>query len=209
MRSGFILLFFLPVILFAQPKGFTAIKDLAGFKSKFATASKSVNTIKSDFIQEKNLSVLSEKIKSKGVFMFKKQNMARMEYISPFKYLLVINGDKVLIKDAQKTNSFSSSNNKLFENINKIMIDCVQGTALENKNFTSIVYENDKQYLLELSPKIKAFKDFFKKIDIYVDKKDYTVNNFDMIDASGDNTVITFINKQFNTNVTDADFTVK
>ena len=89
------------------------------------------------------------------------------------------------------------------------MIDCVQGTALENKNFTSVVYENDKQYLLELTPKLKAFKDFFKKINIFIDKKDYSVNKFDMIEASGDNTVITFTNKQFNTNVTDANFVVK
>ena len=97
----------------------------------------------------------------------------------------------------------------MFENINKIMIDCVQGTALENKNFTSVVYENDKQYLLELTPKIKAFKDFFKKINIFIDKKDYAVYKFDMIEASGDNTVITFINKQINANVTDANFLVK
>ncbi len=211
MRNYVLLFFtFFSLMSFAQaPKGFTSIKDIADFKKKFAEASKAVNTIKSDFTQEKNLSVLSEKIKSKGVFMFMKQNRTRMEYTSPFKYLLVINGDKVFIKDEQKSNSFSSKSNKIFENINKIMIDCVQGTALENKNFTSVVYENDKQYLLELTPKLKAFKDFFKKINIFIDKKDYSVNKFDMIEASGDNTVITFTNKQFNTNVTDANFVVK
>ena len=80
---------------------------------------------------------------------------------------------------------------------------------MENKNFSSVVYENDKQYLLELTPKIKAFKDFFKRINIFIEKKDYSVNKFDMIEPSGDNTVITFLNKQFNTNVTDADFMVK
>lgn len=205
-----LLLTFFSLLSFAQaPKGFTKVKDLTTFKAKFAEASKAINTIKSDFTQEKNLSVLSEKIKSKGVFMFKKQNMARMEYTSPFKYLLIINNDKVFIKDEQKSNSFSSKSNKMFENINKIMIDCVQGTALENKNFTSVVYENDKQYLLELTPKIKAFKDFFKKINIFIDKKDYSVNKFDMIESSGDNTVITFTNKQFNTNITDANFLAK
>ena len=211
MRNYVLLFFtFFSWMSFAQaPKGYTAIKDLPSFKKKFAEASKAVNTIKSDFTQEKNLSVLSEKIKSKGVFMFMKQNRTRMEYTSPFKYLLVINGDKVFIKDEQKSNSFSSKSNKMFENINKIMIDCVQGTALENKNFTSVIYENDKQYLLELTPKLKAFKDFFKKINIFIDKKDYAVNKFDMIEASGDNTVITFTNKQFNTNVTDANFVVK
>ena len=89
------------------------------------------------------------------------------------------------------------------------MLDCVQGTALENKNFTSIVYENDKQYLLELSPKLKEFKDYFKKINVYIDKKDYSVNKLDMIDSSGDNTVITFSNKQFNIGVSDANFIAK
>jgi len=198
------------VIAFAQPsKSFNEVKDITSFKTKFAEASKAVNSIKCDFTQEKNLSVLSEKIKSKGVFMFKKQNMARMEYTSPFKYLLIINGDKVFIKDEQKSNSFSSKSNKMFENINKIMIDCVQGTALDNKNFSSAVYESNTQYLLELTPKIKAFKDFFKKINIYIDKKDYSVNKLDMIETSGDNTVLNFLNKQFNTSVTDANFIAK
>jgi len=198
------------VIAFAQPsKSFNEVKDITSFKIKFAEASKAVNSIKCDFTQEKNLSVLSEKIKSKGVFMFKKQNMARMEYTSPFKYLLIINGDKVFIKDEQKSNSFSSKSNKMFENINKIMIDCVQGTALDNKNFSSAVYESNTQYLLELTPKIKAFKDFFKKINIYIDKKDYSVNKLDMIETSGDNTVLNFLNKQFNTSVTDANFIAK
>jgi len=198
------------LIAFAQPsKSFNEVKDITSFKTKFAEASKAVNSIKCDFTQEKNLSVLSEKIKSKGVFMFKKQNMARMEYTSPFKYLLIINGDKVFIKDEQKSNSFSSKSNKMFENINKIMIDCVQGTALDNKNFSSAVYESNTQYLLELTPKIKAFKDFFKKINIYIDKKDYSVNKLDMIETSGDNTVLNFLNKQFNTSVTDANFIAK
>ena len=192
-----------------QLKGYTLVKDVPSFKKTFAEQSKKVNSIKCDFVQEKNLSVLSEKITSKGTFMFKKQNMARMEYTTPFKYLLIINADKVFIKDDQKSNSFSSKNNKLFENINKIMIDCVQGTALDNKNFIAVISENEKQYLLELVPTIKKMKDYIKKINIFIDKKDFSVNKFDMIDASGDNTTLTFLNKQFNVGVTDANFVGK
>jgi outer membrane lipoprotein-sorting protein len=193
----------------AQPKSYVPITDLLSFKKKFAEASKTITSIKCDFTQEKNLSVLSEKISSKGTFMFRRSNMARMEYTQPFKYLLIINGDKVSIKDDHKTSTFSSKNNKLFENINKIMIDCVQGTALNNTNFSSSVYENDKQYLLELTPLNKKFREYFNKIDVYINKKDYSLNKLDMIDTSGDNTVLTFLNKQFNTNLSDALFTVK
>lgn len=209
MRNFLVLFFIIPMCAFAQIKGFSPVKDLPTFKKNFAEASKKLNSIKCDFIQEKNLSVLSEKITSKGMFFFKKQNMARMEYTTPFKYLLIINGDKVFIKDEQKSNTFSSKSNKLFENINKIMIDCVQGTALDNSNFTSTISENEKQYLLELTPQIKKMKDFIKKINIYIDKKDFSVNKFDMIDASGDNTSLTFLNKQFNIGVTDANFESK
>jgi hypothetical protein len=40
--------------------------------NKFATASQKINSVQSDFVQEKNLSMLSEKIVSKGKFWFKK-----------------------------------------------------------------------------------------------------------------------------------------
>ena len=89
------------------------------------------------------------------------------------------------------------------------MINIVQGTALDNKNFKSVVSENEKQYLLELTPTVKKMKDYIKKINIFIDKKDFSVNKFDMIDASGDNTTLTFLNKQFNTGVTDANFAAK
>src|SRR5215204_6373597 len=90
----------------AQPKGYHSISDEAGFRKKMAETAKLTNSIKSNFIQEKNLSVVSEKIISNGTFRFKKESRVRMEYIHPYRYLLIINNDKVVIRDDQKTNSF-------------------------------------------------------------------------------------------------------
>jgi outer membrane lipoprotein-sorting protein len=198
-----------PFCVSAQVKGFKAISDETAFRKKFSQTANATQSIKSDFIQEKNLNILSEKITSKGKFLFKKQNMVKMEYLTPFKYLLVINKDKVTIKDDKKSNSFSSKSNKLFENINKLVIDCVQGTALNSKDFTSSVQESDKEYLLVLVPNKKEMKSYFNKINIYIDKKDYSVNKMDMLEPSGDNTLITFINKQYNIAIADAEFVVK
>ena len=58
--------------------------------------SKNTLSIESDFVQEKNLQVLSEKIISKGHFTFKKENRLRWEYTSPSKYLIVINNQKII-----------------------------------------------------------------------------------------------------------------
>ena len=204
--SIFFILFSLTV--FAQPKGFKIIGDEENFRKKMTDAANNTQTIKSDFTQEKNINVLSEKIISRGLFLFKKQNMVRMEYTHPFKYLMIINKDKVMIKDEQKTNSFSSKSNKLFATINNIILDCVQGTALENKDFTSKIFENETQYLLVLTPQKKDLKEFFENISIYLEKKDCSVHHLDMSEPSGDNTVITFSNKQFNANISDAEFFV-
>lgn len=199
----------LPFTVNAQVKGFKPVADEAGFRKKFSQAANATQSIKSDFIQEKNLNVLSEKITSKGKFLFKKENMVKMEYVTPFKYLLVINKDKVTIKDDKKSSSFSSKSNKLFENINKLVIDCVQGTALNSKDFTSTVQESDREFLLVLVPNKKEMKSYFNKINIYIDKKDYSVSKMDMLEPSGDNTLITFINKQYNLAIADAEFIVK
>jgi len=190
----------------SQPKGFHAIPDPAAFKIKLAEIGKATQTIKSNFIQEKNIQVVSEKIISKGTFRFKKQNKVRMEYVHPYHYLLIINNDKVQIKDDQKTNSFSSKSNKLFTIINNIIIDCVQGTALDNKDFSSTVYTNDKNYLLVLKPVKKGLQDFFASISVYLDIKDGSVIKIELLEPSGDNTVITFTDKEINVPISDAEF---
>ena len=89
MKKYSFLLLFLPMICF--PQSFKLVKDTANLKAKIEMMSKVTNSIESDFTQEKNLSVLSEKIISKGHFVFKKENMLRWEYQSPSKYLIVIN----------------------------------------------------------------------------------------------------------------------
>ena len=101
MRKIIFLLVLLCCVIFvnAQYAGFSPIADPVKFKEMFAIASQKTLSLKSDFVQEKNLSMLSEKIISKGKFCFKKDSRVRMEYNQPFQYLMVINKDKVYVKD--------------------------------------------------------------------------------------------------------------
>src|ERR1700752_681669 len=99
---------------FAIAQNFKAVKDTSALKQKIESMSKTVNSIESDFTQEKNLSMLSEEITSKGNFKFKKENMLRWEYSTPYKYLIVINKDKIWIKDEKKTQKYDMNSNKIF-----------------------------------------------------------------------------------------------
>ncbi|HET9276584.1 MAG TPA: outer membrane lipoprotein carrier protein LolA [Flavitalea sp.] len=193
----------------AQYPGYKPVADPARFNELFTTMAKSTQTIKSDFIQEKELSLLSEKIVSKGKFWFKKDNKVRMEYQQPFQYLMIINQNNIYIKDGQKENRISTRSNKLFQQINQIMVDCIQGTVLNNPDYKVNSFENSQGYLIELSPSGKALREFFKNINIFVSKKDYSVTKLELNEQSGDKTVISYLNKELNITLPDALFAVK
>lgn len=201
------LLVLLPFIGFSQT--FKAVKDTSALKQKIENMSKTTNSIESDFTQEKNLSMLSEKVISKGHFIFKKENLLRWEYSSPSKYLIVINKDKVIIKDEKKTTKYDMNSNKVFKEINEIMLSCVQGTIFRSNKFKTSYFENEKFYKLELIPQVKNMKETFKKINLYFDKNVTSVAKMEMIENNDDLTSLDFTNKKLNAAVSETIFTVK
>lgn len=190
----------------AQHPGFNELINLVEFKKKFAEEGKKTLSIRSSFRQEKTLSMLEEKIISEGKFNYKREKKIRLEYQKPFRYLLIINGDQLLIRDDQKESRISASSSKLFQQINRIIVDCVNGAILDNKDFSPRVFQNEKMYLLEMIPTSKAIKDFFQKISVLVDKKDWTVVNITLLEPGGDNTIILFTDKVINDKLDDALF---
>ena len=189
---------------------FKAIKDISLFKSNLTEMTRKTNTIESDFIQEKNLSFLSEKIISKGLFYFKKENKIRWQYTEPFDYLIIINENKIYIKDEDRESKYDMASNKIFKEINKIITGCIQGDILNNdKEYKIEYYENYNFYYVKLTPYSEKMKEFLSNINIYFDKKDFSVSKLEMIELSGDYTKIEFLNKKLNEEIPDEKFTLE
>lgn len=197
----------MPAIGFSQV--YKPVKDTTALKQKIEAMSRGTSSIESDFTQEKNLGALTEKITSKGHFMFKKENLLRWEYSTPYKYLIVINKDKIWIKDEKKTSKYDMNSNKVFREINDIMLNAVQGTIFRSNKFKTGYFENDKFYKLELLPLDKNMKQSFKKINMYFDKSVTSVMKMEMVESNDDNTTLDFSNKKLNAPIPDAIFTVK
>lgn len=190
----------------AQYDGYHAVSDMAAFRTEFKGKASAILSIQSSFVQEKVLTALTEKITSTGKFWFKRSNKVRIEYLKPFVYLMVMNGDKMLVKDDQSENRINVKSNKMFQQVNRIMIDCVQGTILDSRDFSTRVFEKEGTYLLEMQPTSKILKEFFQTIVLRVDKKDYSANSIEMNEPSGDTTTIVFTDKKLNTQISDEVF---
>ena len=182
------------------------MEDVSGFQQKLMAASREVHTIDSDFVQEKQLSFLNDKIESKGHFSFKKEQLLRWEYKEPFAYLIVMDGDKISMEDEQQKSEFDMKSNKLFQEINRLMIGSVRGTIFQGDDFQATFFENQHSYLVQAIPQLKGMQEALKQIDIYFDKKNLTVSEVKMIEKSGDYTRITFINKRLNIPIPDEKF---
>jgi outer membrane lipoprotein-sorting protein len=178
------------------------------FKKSFALATAATESIQADFIQEKALTMLSEKINSQGKFWYRKKDFLRMEYVLPYVYLLILNGGNIFTKDGQKENKISAGSNRVFRQVNRILLDCVSGNMLDNPDFQNRIFENSGSWLIELKPMEKNLQKLYKNINIIIDSKDYSAKSIEMVELSGDKTIIRFQNKVLNAKIPDSVFLI-
>lgn len=191
---------------FAQ---YRLVNNIEPFKKEFTSASGKINSIAADFTQIKSLTALSEKLTSKGKFHFQKDNKVRMEYTSPYAYLMVINGSKIMVKDGNKTNTISAKSNKMFQRINQLMMDCMNGNVFNNKDFSFRVFEDNATFLTEMTPVNAQMKGMFSKVNVIMKKGSFVVQQVQMFESSGDYTSINYSGQKLNTSLPDVLFAVK
>jgi len=178
------------------------MKDIPSFKSRLNTMSASLNTIESDFIQEKKLEMLSNTLISKGYFCFKKVNQIRWEYSQPYRYLIIINQDKIYIKEDKDQKQYDMKSNKMFQEMNRFISGCIQGDILKNEKEYQIKYfEDSHSYFVTLVPVSEKMRQMLKEVQIWFDRDDLTVSRIRMLESGGDYTKIDFTNKRLNTEI--------
>ena len=210
MRSVFTLIAcILSLSVSAQPKGFHPLANVPQFQQLLARSTAALQSIQSDFVQTKHLSLLSDKITSRGKFYYRKEDKVRIEYMTPFQYLLVMNGGQIMIKDEQKTSRINARNSKVMQSVNRIMIDCMRGSVFSNPDFKVTAYENGSNYLLSLAPANDAMRKMFSKIEVYLTKTGYDVDRLTMNEQGGDYTDMDFSRTQHNIALNDALFKVR
>lgn len=197
------------IIAMAQPKGYKPLQQVAAFQQALAKSTAAVQTLQSDFVQVKHLSLLADKITSKGKFYYSKEDKVRIEYNNPFQYLVVMNAGQIMVKDEQKTSRINTRNSKTMQSVNKVMIDCMRGTVFSNADFKVTAFEGNSTYLLSMVPATEAMRKMFKQIDVYMSKTSFDVDRLSMTEQGGDFTDMDFTNTKHNVKLDEALFKVR
>ena len=191
---------------FAQNNNFRKVKNPETIAAKLNAASKSTRTIDSDFKQYKHLDILENDLESTGHFSFKASDKVRWEYLKPYEYLIVMNGGMMWIKDGGKTKKYDTRSNKMFKEINDLMVGMLQGKILKSDKFDIAFYENSNRILAKLKPKSGDMQEFLNEMQLYFDKKNYTVLKIKILEQSGDYTLIEFYNRKMNIEIPNSKF---
>lgn len=202
LRLIFTMFFYIPALSALSQVPGTPMKDIPGFKEKLVTMSDKVKTIESDFVQEKDLSILANKIVSQGHFCFRKDNNIRWEYIQPYRYLIIITNGKIFIKEDNNQKQYDIQSNRMFQEMNKFISGCIQGDILKNeKDYKVGYFEDDKSYFVSLVPVSEKMREMLNEVRIWFNRNDLTVSRIMMMEAGGDYTKIDFTGKKLNTDI--------
>ena len=202
---AFFFLIFVSNIMVAQEQKMSAA-EITSFKAEVEKESKSIKTIKTDFIQYKHMDFLSKDIETSGKMSFKAPNLLNWQYTKPYNYSIVFKNNKVYINDQGKKNTVDAGNSKLFEKINKMIVGSVSGNVFDDKEFTISYFKTKEFYITKLLPKTKEVQKYIKQIDLFFPINDITVSQVKLIEPSGDFTKIVFKNKQLNAKIDDSAF---
>ena len=200
------LLFF--ATMFAQPAYQPATEaQKKEIVDKIIQASGTMKTMSCDFIQEKELSFMNEKVASEGKMLYKQPDKIRWEYTKPISYVFAMDGKNIFMDSGANQSRIPARSSKLFNEISNIIIGGVSGVGLiDSPDFTSQFGVGTTNYRVTLTPLKKEVQDLFSTIQLYVNKTDSRINEVELIEKGGDKTLIRLKNMQTNVTVNDEIF---
>ncbi len=175
-----------------------SMADTTSFKKALVEVSKTTNTLQSKFTQKKVLRVMKNPIVSEGNIAFQKPNSLRWSYMHPFSYTIILEGGQISIDDSGKSSHYDISANKVFEDINKLIISAVEGTILDDPKFSKTYLETPGSYLVELVPSDAFMQDYISQMNIEFTKSDLLVNSIQIMESQGNSTLIEFSDTRVN-----------
>ena len=157
-----------------------------------------------DLHQEKKLSLMKEKIVSRGRIRFKKPDKVSIEFFHPESSQMVFDGKTVLLyyKEEKLAERYSLRSNPMAERYLLFSKDPFQEKLAEWR----ILEDRESFLVMEIIPKVKD--PLFVKTRLRVSKKDWLVIGMEMIEKNGDTTSIRYSNMKVNTGLTDSDFEI-
>ncbi len=182
----------------------------AQIRQQIAAAAQAMTSLQCDFVQTKQLKMLNDKMVSEGRMYYSQKDKLRWEYVKPYQYTFIMNGDRVLMKNRERSDVIDVRQNKLFREIANIMLSSVVGNCLsDDRTFKTSISTTGGEWVATLLPQRKDMKQMFQKIILHFDQRQATVSRVELVEKNGDQTTIDLKNIRKNETIAPRTFAVE
>ena len=174
--------------------------------------SKDTDSITATINQEKQLSLLKEKICVDGTLIMKKPNMFRWDIVKPDKSIIAVDGETMTvyhpeIKEAQVYNLIG---NLIARNTMRFLTITMWGSLNEiEKSFTLDILRKEDEIIFKLVPVSKMISRYVSSIIIQYEEKTGFPRGFEITTPKGDKTVTRLSNIKINPEIKTGTFKIK
>lgn len=176
---------------------------------KVESASQTMKSMQCDFTQTKTMKLLKKDMQSKGVMFFQRPDRLRWQYIAPYDYTFILDGDKVHLRSQRSSQQINVQQNKVFRQITSIILNSITAGSLKsNADFNVELYKQDTSYYARLLPKKKELKQIYRWIEIYFNPRLTMVSSVKMLEKTGDLTTVKLQNVKTNIKIDAQQFKV-
>jgi outer membrane lipoprotein-sorting protein len=177
------------------------LKEIDSILTALQDKMSKVTTIQTDFVQEKNLSLFKQKLILKGKIFIQKPGMLSWRVFTPLRYSLVISGSNISQwdQDSNQVQSVSLGKNPSFQVAIEQMQNWFSGTykSMQGDYQISLITKNPLK--LEFIPKEKSVAaNFIQRVSVLFQDDQQYIKEIDILEKSGDSTLLEFINARLN-----------
>ena len=206
MKQFFIVFFALLLPLQSMSRSVEESEMLA----RIEKASAAIGSLECSFEQTKSLKILDSKMVSEGKMYCMMPGRLRWEYTSPYSSIFIVNGDTVILKNGERTDSTDVKKNRMYREMAGFMFGSVSGKYLsDDKSFDISVSEVSGEWAVTLIPLKKSMAQMWAKLVLYFDPVGDTVSGIEMHEPSGDLTSIRFADVKLNCDIAPSLFRVE
>jgi outer membrane lipoprotein-sorting protein len=165
-----------------------------------------IESVQSDFIQEKHLKMLVRPIISTGKLLFQAPKSLRWEYTSPFASILLMHEGKVK-RIIERDGRFQEEKGMRLDAMQVVLTEIsswLDGRFTDNELFK--VSFSDSGTVL-LVPKDQAFGNLIEKIELKLADQKGLLDMVTIVEGPDASTVMTFSNRVLNQNIPVTSFT--
>jgi outer membrane lipoprotein-sorting protein len=208
--KGFVLLLitFLSVMSSALAQTALSKAEIIKFKKSVQLKAEKTKSIKSDFIQTKQISVLNNSVVSSGKLVFKSPNLVKWEYLKPETNIAIFKNNELLVSDGSKSKRINLDSNKWFRQLNDLIVGSVKGNMFDEKTFEISYFKNENGYKVIFKPIEKRLKKFMSQFELTFPYQGFEVKSVKLVEPNNDFTLIEFKNRVDNSAVSDKAFSL-